>query len=200
MGISAATLSSDKSGPRSPDLASRERQLASPPSTVGDAFRCRQWPKRPKSNFVRRHGLHCVRRLDCLTPILSCNPNPPRSAAATRRVSKENAVTLDSTKFAPAYFRALKQDSLVVGVAPTTWGKSTRGGISPDRWVSRTPSDELTFREVIVPLDGSPYAEHATPVGNSDRLFGGRSSAARACSRADAAGVSRTTAEALSRI
>jgi nucleotide-binding universal stress UspA family protein len=32
-----------------------------------------------------------------------------------------------------------------------------------DPWVSQKASDEFTFREVIVPLDGSPYAEHALP-------------------------------------
>jgi nucleotide-binding universal stress UspA family protein len=71
-------------------------------------------------------------------------------------------MSLYATKPAPANFRALKRDSLL-RVAPTIREKSAKGSVGLNPWVFERPSDNLTFREVIVPLDGSPYAEHALP-------------------------------------
>lgn len=72
-------------------------------------------------------------------------------------------MTLTTTPVAPTYFRARKPKSLLLRVAPATRATFTDSRThlrTPDR---HTRSNELTFREVIVPLDGSPNAEHALP-------------------------------------
>jgi nucleotide-binding universal stress UspA family protein len=72
-------------------------------------------------------------------------------------------MSIDSTNFASASFLAFTSDPLGARVIPAT------RNVFPIRRVARraelleAPSEELTFREVIVPVDGSPYAEHALP-------------------------------------
>jgi nucleotide-binding universal stress UspA family protein len=77
-------------------------------------------------------------------------------------IRKENAMAVHSAKFATAYADLAKLESR--GRAdPAVWQSFTdrKSAFRP-----RTPqkaSRDLTFREVIVPLDGSAYAEYALP-------------------------------------
>lgn len=70
---------------------------------------------------------------------------------------------VNATNFAPATFRALKPSSAPESVMRE--GRNVAGErdaiLSPSTLLQR--SGALSFREVIVPLDGSPHAEHALP-------------------------------------
>lgn len=67
------------------------------------------------------------------------------------------SATFSTARFRPARPRPLR---LRAGLATGTATKNERT-LKTRR--GRQPSDELTFREVVVPLDGSSYAEHALP-------------------------------------
>jgi nucleotide-binding universal stress UspA family protein len=69
----------------------------------------------------------------------------------------------NATKFAPAAFRALRPYSALKPMVPAARYVSIRRDASLNPSALQQPSADLTFREVIVPLDGSPYAEHALP-------------------------------------
>ena len=72
-------------------------------------------------------------------------------------------MALYSAKFAPTRLHSLKSDSLGLRASPTTRKAFTKRNAVERPVVLQKSADELTFREVIVPLDGSPYAEHALP-------------------------------------
>ena len=67
-----------------------------------------------------------------------------------------------STTFSTAKFRAASPKPLRLRAGLPT-GTATKNERTLKTRRGKKPSDELTFREVIVPLDGSPYAEHALP-------------------------------------
>ena len=76
---------------------------------------------------------------------------------------KDNTMTPYSAKLAPTHFNAPKSDSFRVRVSPTARETSTKRNVAVRPGILPKPANELTFREVIVPLDGTPYAEHALP-------------------------------------
>jgi nucleotide-binding universal stress UspA family protein len=63
---------------------------------------------------------------------------------------------------APAQFRALERTPLRLRVGPTARQAMSKESAGHSPRAAEKPG-ELTFREVIVPLDGTPFAEHALP-------------------------------------
>lgn len=77
-------------------------------------------------------------------------------------ISMENVMSLNFTNFAPAYSAVTNREVRVYpgSVLPRP---SAINGVSANPRRFQFPTRDLTFREVIVPLDGSLHAEYALP-------------------------------------
>jgi nucleotide-binding universal stress UspA family protein len=82
--------------------------------------------------------------------------------AVAVKVRRENDMARYSTTCSTANFRAARPRPRRLRTGLTTRAATTNELALKTRRGNQ-PSDELTFREVIVPLDGSSYAEHALP-------------------------------------